>query len=83
MPKHNELFADDYYDQRTQDNPYSKPYERGDDFESPHRGTHRSTPTGILANYKKQVNLTPKDIMEKDYWDKFEKLTRDTERSLK
>jgi len=63
FPKHNELFADDYYDQRTQDNPYSKPYEKAnDDYESSHKGTHRSTPTGILANYKKQINLTPQDI---------------------
>jgi hypothetical protein len=59
FPNHKELFADDYYDENTKKNPYAKGLPNTDDFESYDRGTHRSTPTGILANYKKQINLTP------------------------
>lgn len=82
FPDHKELFADDYYDNDTKENPYAKPHSKGDDFESSHKGVHRSTPQGILANYKKQINLTPQDLIQKDYWDKFEKLTEDTARTL-
>jgi len=53
FPNHKELFADDYYDENTKKNPYAKGTPGTDDFESYARGTHRSTPTGILANYKK------------------------------
>jgi len=89
MPKHTELFAEDYYDEQTNkstkgENPYHGKFPGGgDDFESYNKGTSRSTASGILANYKKQINLSPQDLIQKDYWDKFEKLTSDTSRRLK
>ena len=38
---------------------------------------------GILANYKKQLNLTPQELMQKDYWSSFEKVAEDTARKLR
>jgi hypothetical protein len=86
FPKHKELFADDYYDkegeQKTQ-NPYENSFLHGQDSENFDKGAVRSTPTGILANYKKQLNLSAGEIMQKDYWEQFEKVTEDTARKLR
>ena len=31
---------------------------------------HRSTATGVLSSYKKQLQLTAEDIVQRDYFDK-------------
>lgn len=53
FPKHKELFAEDYYDNEADKNPYDKAFAWGKDGENFDKGSVRSTPTGILANYKK------------------------------
>jgi len=81
FPKHKELFTEDYYDDlhRTSEDGGSKePRERkpdpflgpehDNDFEMSDSGSHRMTHTGVLSTYKKQLNLTAKDIVEADYW---------------
>lgn len=70
FPKHKELLTEDFYDDTAHDNenPYGKPDMEGD-LESYGHPTHRATATGVLSSYKKQLNLTAKDHMMKDYWD--------------
>ena len=72
FPKHKELFAEDYYEPEgeTQTNPYDNPI-NSNDFDI---GGTRSTATGILSSYKKQINLTPQDVMERDHWKSMENL---------
>lgn len=81
FPKHTELFADDYYDdihQQGEDggaknakerpkDPYT-PASHEQDFERADGSTHRRTMTGVLSTYKKQLNLSAKDLIERDYW---------------
>lgn len=52
MPKHKELFADDYYDKDDLENPYENKMNQDDHvgYDTP---TVRNTKTGILTNYKK------------------------------
>lgn len=66
FPKHNELFADDYYDPKKDDEetPYDHKFPGGADYEDYEKPTHRKTTGGgILSSYKKQLNLTPDDII--------------------
>ena len=58
--RHKELFTEDYYDE-SKDNksPYDSEFPGGQDYQDFNAPTHRSTQTGILSNYKKQLNLTP------------------------
>jgi hypothetical protein len=53
FPKHKELFAEDYYDAEGEKNPYDKAFAWGQDYDNFDKGAVKSTPTGILANYKK------------------------------
>ena len=46
------------------------PSQNRNDFEKYDSGNHRKTSTGILSSYKKQLNLSAQDLMEKDYWTK-------------
>jgi len=55
----------------------------GNDSENFDKGSVKSTPSGILANYKKQLNLNASEIMQKDYWNQFDKVTEDTARKLR
>ena len=41
------------------------------------------TPAGILTKYKKQINLTAEDIVQKDYWEQFNRVHEDTARRMK
>ena len=81
FPKHSELFADDYYDnvhrqgedggvknpKERPNDPFQKPINEHD-FERSDGATHRKTMTGVLSTYKKQLNLSAKDLVERDYW---------------
>lgn len=35
---------------------------------------HRQTSTGVLSTYKKQLNLTPQELVQRDYWDNVRKV---------
>jgi hypothetical protein len=52
----------------------------GDATSSFDKATFRSTRTGILANYKKQLNLTADELVQKDFWDKTNSVFDDTAR---
>lgn len=75
FPKHRELLTEDFYDDTVDDNgnPYGKTQVDGD-AESYRQPTHRSTATGVLSSYKKQLNLTAKDYMMRDYWDQMDQM---------
>lgn len=67
FPKHKELLTDDFYEDDTHDeNPYAK-QPLSNDYDNYDQPTHRSTATGVLSSYKKQLNLTAEDIMKRDY----------------
>lgn len=78
FPKHKELLTEDFYDDTAHDNenPYGKPSMEGD-TESYRHPTHRPTATGVLSSYKKQLNLTAKDYIMKDYWDQMASINQD------
>ena len=83
FPKHKELFAEDYYEADGQEvNPYDTQFPGGPDTLSYDKPTHRVTSTGILSDYKKQLNLTPEDIVQKDFWERLRETRNDTERRL-
>ena len=85
FPKHNELFADDYYDaQADQSNAYDKKHKQnfGKDMDQFNQANNRVTPTGVLSSYKKQLNLNAKDIMERDHWESMRTLRDDFRREL-
>jgi hypothetical protein len=44
------------------------PHTHEHDFDKADGATHRKTMTGVLSTYKKQLNLSAKDLVEKDYW---------------
>lgn len=44
------------------------PASHENDFERADGATHRRTATGVLSTYKKQLNLSAKDLVERDYW---------------
>lgn len=52
------------------------------DFETYDKPTHKTTPTGILSSYKKQLNMTPEDVMQKDYWNNMRNFKDDTVRQM-
>ena len=79
FPKHKNLFTEDYYnkeDNELSENPYAKHQGHGsilgnsitNDFEDFNEPVHRATQSGLLSTYKKQINLTAQDVMERDYW---------------
>ena len=70
FPKHKELLTDDFYedDLSNESNPYGKT-KVPNDYDDYNKATHRSTATGVLSSYKKQLNLSTQDIMMKDYMD--------------
>jgi hypothetical protein len=85
FPKHNELFADDYYEPKQNENetPYDHKFAGGDDVENYEKSTHRkSTAGGILSSYKKQLNLSPEDILNRDYMNKMHSTKMDMERKF-
>jgi len=84
FPKHDELFADDYYDAKAdQPNEFDKPNSHfGKDMDQFNQAKDRVTPTGVLSSYKKQLNLNVKDIMERDHWDSMRTLRDDFRREL-
>ena len=43
---------------------------------------HKKTRTGVLSTYKKQLNLTPQDLIEKDFWQSMNGLTEDVAKSF-
>ena len=49
-------------------NPFG-PDQDSKDYEDWHKPVYRSSEKGILGTYKKQIGLTAKDVMQKDYWD--------------
>ena len=57
-------------------NPFAKRTHANDyeDYSSP---THRSTRSGVLSSYKKQMNLTAEDVIKKDYWDNMKEMKTD------
>ena len=67
FPKHRELMTEDFYDDTTNENPYGK-LEVENDTESYNEPRHRTSATGVLSSYKKQLNLSADDFMMKDYW---------------
>ena len=72
FPKHREILTEDFYDDKTYDSNESNPYASRtvqNDWEDYSTPTHRATNSGVLSSYKKQLNLTPDDLMMKDYWD--------------
>ena len=78
FPKHRELLTEDFYDdEKHDDNPYAKQDFKGQDYEDYKKPTHRSTATGVLSSYKKQINLTAKDVIMKDYMDNLKDLRGD------
>ena len=83
FPKHKELLTEDFYDDTANDktNPYSK-NEMDGDVESFSRPTHRSTATGVLSSYKKQLNLTANDYVMSDYWNQMRDLDEETARGF-
>lgn len=75
--KNREFFTDDYYqaDEYSSGgpNPYGKQrYEN--DYEDYDQPTHRSTKTGVLSSYKKQLNLTANDVIMKDFYQNMKNL---------
>jgi hypothetical protein len=87
FPKHKELFTEDYYNPEDANaappNAYRSGFVYGADNVDFQKPVHRATPTGILATYKKQLNLTAADLMQKDYWDQMNTLEQDTARKLR
>ena len=76
FPKHKELMTEDFYDDNANDNPYAKKEIDGD-YESYSQPTHRATATGVLSSYKKQLNLSAKDYVMKDYYEQMKNLNED------
>ena len=70
FPKHKELFTDDYFEHAETENPYDTNPLEGEDIDKFDEPSHRMTQTGVLSNYKKQLNMTAQDYVERDYWDK-------------
>ena len=74
FPKHKELMTDHYYAgeeamlHEEAKNPFG-PDSDAKDYEDWHKPVYRSSEKGILGTYKKQIGLTAKDVMQKDYWD--------------
>ena len=57
------------------------PFTQGQDFIDPNQPFEERSehvPGGILATYKKRLNLTPKDVMEQEYWDNIKELDTQT-----
>ena len=74
FPKHKELLTEDFYDYNVngsegeRNNPYGQQGGQPD-YEDYSQPTHRSTATGVLSSYKKQLNLTARDMITRDYMD--------------
>lgn len=83
FPKHNEFFNDEYYDNEDQKkSPYAKnaagPKTMSEDFVDPNNpfvSENPYVPGGILASYKKRLNLTPDEVMEQSYFEKMRDFT--------
>jgi hypothetical protein len=85
FPRHKEFQTDDYFadfddEYHGEANPYGNKGEV--DFEDWTKPVHKKTQTGILSTYKKQLNLTAKDVMEKDFWANMNTVSKDIERSF-
>ena len=80
FPKHKELFTDDYFEQ---EDPYQTNQFHGNDEEKFDEATTRMTKTGILSNYKKQLNVSAQDIVEQDFWRKMTNTTKDMAKQLR
>lgn len=83
FPKHNEYFNDKYYDTTdSTKSPYAKnaagPKTLSEDFVDPNNpfvSENPYIPGGILASYKKRMNLTPQEVIEQSYFDKMRDFT--------
>ena len=75
FPKHKQLLTDDFYedDASHEENPYGK-VSVENDFDNYDKATHRATASGVLSKYKKQLNLSPQEVMEKDYMENIKNL---------
>ena len=78
--------TDDYFDDfedeayRADKNPYGNKGEL--DYEDWKRPIHKKALTGVLSTYKKQMNLTADDVIQKDYWDKINSLNEDIQKNF-
>jgi hypothetical protein len=83
FPKHKEFFNDAFYGEEETKSPYAKnapgpANPLSEDYVDPNNPfvTHNPfVPGGILATYKKRLNLTPEEVMEQGYWDKMRDFT--------
>lgn len=83
FPKHNEFFNDEFYDNEdNKKSPFAKnaagPKTLSEDFVDPNNpfvSENPYVPGGILASYKKRLNLTPEEVMEQSYFEKMRDFT--------
>lgn len=79
FPKHKEFFNDMYYEQEedaSKKGAFGKeapgPFTQGDDYIDPNEPFIQETPFvpgGILATYKKKLDLSAEEVMEENYWE--------------
>merc|ERR1712087_512696 len=82
FPKHKELFTDEYYadgkEEGYEDEDQANPYgAHGKDYEDWNEPVYKPSSRGILGTYKKQLNLTATDVMEKEYWESMNNMKND------
>jgi len=85
FPKHKNMFSEDYYNGE-ENEVHTSPYDKGtsaNDFEDSSMPTHRATQSGVLSTYKKQINLTPEEIMQRDYWNQVKDLCKDVNKKFR
>ena len=90
FPRHKELLNDEYYDHTDHGNQWDYKDPRNEfgnanekmDFEDWDKSMHRPTSRGVLSSYKKRLNLSPEDVMMKDYWDQMKGLEQNVQNSM-